>query len=301
MGASSSSFPGISRPGWEPYVIPQQSGQFDLCIELAESERGLSGYFEYKDQLFDPDRVAQMQEHFVRLLQGFVSDPAAHIGELPLLSEAERRDTVLAWGHPREPASALSCLHRQIEAQAQRTPDAIAVQQAGQTLTYRELDETGESRGPLSPPAGSRSRGGRRAMSRTVAQFDRRPARHFEIGRGLPAVGRRLSHRPVGIHAAGQPGPGSGHPAGSTGTSAGDEPHTICLDSEWDQIARCPDSVIEGADALDNLAYVIYTSGSTGHPKGVMVEHRSIANYVERYHRYRRVDGTMTGYCNSHR
>ena len=68
---------------------------------------GLSGYFEYKDQLFAPDRVAQMQEHFVRLLQGFVSDPAAHIGELPLLSEAERRDRVLAGDHPREPAERL--------------------------------------------------------------------------------------------------------------------------------------------------------------------------------------------------
>src|SRR5689334_7320992 len=32
-----------------------------------------------------------------------------------------------------------------------------------------------------------------------------------------------------------------------------------------------------GSPALEDLAYVIYTSGSTGQPKGVMVEHRSLA------------------------
>ena len=32
----------------------------------------------------------------------------------------------------------------------------------------------------------------------------------------------------------------------------------------------------------NDLAYCIYTSGSTGNPKGVMIEHRNIANYVNR-------------------
>ena len=280
MSASPAAFPESRLPEWEAYVIPQQSGQFDLCIELAESKQGLRGYFEYKEALFAADRIARMQEHFVRLLEGLVKTPDEKIGWLPILSESERRQTVHAWGQSAGAVETEQSLHRLVEAQVLRTPEAIAVEQDGQSLTYRELD----------------------ARANRLAHYLRR--RGVVPGMVVGLCLERSLNLIVGMLGILKSGGAylpldADYPTERLEYMLRDSqvrvlvtqqdqlvrlpatnPHTICLDSEWDQIARCPDSTIEGTDAVENLAYVIYTSGSTGHPKGVMIEHRSIANYV---------------------
>jgi non-ribosomal peptide synthetase component F len=46
--------------------------------------------------------------------------------DLPLLTEAERQQILVSWNDTRVPYPA-ACLHRLIEAQVKRTPEAIAL------------------------------------------------------------------------------------------------------------------------------------------------------------------------------
>ena len=58
-------------------------------------------------------------------------------------------------------------------------------------------------------------------------------------------------------------------------------PAILCLDSDWQEIEKRADDNLNLDVAPENLAYVIYTSGSTGNPKGAMITHRGLTNYLQ--------------------
>ena len=67
----------------------------------------------------------------------------------------------------------------------------------------------------------------------------------------------------------------------------------ICLDRDWEEIAREPQVNPGNPSSADDLAYVIYTSGSTGVPKGVEVPHRGVVRLLFGID-YVRLDGAQT-------
>ena len=62
------------------------------------------------------------------------------IDRLPLLSEAERRRVLVEWNATEAEYPADKCIHELFEAQAERTPEAIAVEFEDQQLSYGELN-----------------------------------------------------------------------------------------------------------------------------------------------------------------
>ena len=133
-----------------------------------------------------------------------VADDSQAVDRLPLLSEAERRRVLVEWNATEADYPADKCIHELFEAQAARTPDAVAVEFEEQRLSYGELNAQANRlahhlRG-LGVKPGQPGGDLRGAQHRDGGW----PARHPEGGRGLCAARSVLSGGAAGLHARGQ-------------------------------------------------------------------------------------------------
>ena len=126
--------------GWDLTSLDLEVGaaRFDLVLEADDRPEGLIGRFIYNTDLFDASTLARMRGHWETLLHAIVADAGRRLGELPLLTDAERRQ-LREWNETGR-AYPRACLHELFEAQVERTPDAVAVVFEDRRLTYRELN-----------------------------------------------------------------------------------------------------------------------------------------------------------------
>ncbi|MGF9936327.1 AMP-binding protein, partial [Paenibacillus ehimensis] len=96
---------------------------------------------EYATALYKRETIERLAKHFEQLLGAIVSDPAAKIASLGILT-AEEKTQIEHVFNPAAPESPENeAFHALFEQQAERTPEATAVVYENDRLTYRELNE----------------------------------------------------------------------------------------------------------------------------------------------------------------
>ena len=259
-------------------LVDTGESKFDLTLALEEIPGGLAVRLTYCTDLFTEDRMHRLLGHYQRLLEGIVADPEQRVGELPLLTTAERHQLLVEWNATTTNYPPDICLHTLVEQQARRTPAAVAVICGEQQLTYGELDRRANQL------AQHLIAHGVKPESFVGICLDRSVELVVALDAVLKAGAAYVPLDPC-------------YPAERLAFMLADAntpvlltqqklcpklPATsacvICLDTAGPQISRCSPTGPVIDLTPDNLAYMIYTSGSTGKPKGAMNTHRGIVN-----------------------
>jgi amino acid adenylation domain-containing protein len=260
----------------EPFRVDTGTTHFDLTLNLVDDADGLRAECLYGTELFDAPTVDRLLGHYATLLAALVADPSRRISALPLLTPAGRAEAVAAGAARPGDAPAPVCLHAWFEAQAARTPHAVALTFEEQRLTYAELD------GHAGRLARHLRGLGVGPESRVGLCVERSPELVVAILGVLKAGGAYVPLDP-------------GYPADRLAYVLDDAGIGVLvtqrrlIDSLPEHRARvvCVDAAETWTDPGDgfagesaspgNTAYVIYTSGSTGRPKGCAVTHANVA------------------------
>ncbi|MEV0033004.1 non-ribosomal peptide synthase/polyketide synthase [Nocardia sp. NPDC050793] len=116
--------------------IDTRTAKFDLQLTLAETANGIDAVFEYATDLFDADTVAGFAARLLRVLDAVCADPAVLVGDIDTLSAAERTQLLGTWNATARDLGQAATLVSLFEAQARRTPDAVAVTFEGESLAH---------------------------------------------------------------------------------------------------------------------------------------------------------------------
>jgi amino acid adenylation domain-containing protein/non-ribosomal peptide synthase protein (TIGR01720 family) len=271
-----------------------ESTNYPLAINV-EPGRPFLIQATYETDHFTEKTVQCILTHLQTILEQMSERPAQNVGNIDILSGAERRQLLREWNTTRREYSANVSIAEIFAEQVARSPNEVAVIYEGARLTYQELEQKANQLahylrkrgvGPevlvalcserslemLVGLIGILKAGGayvpldpsypreRLAFILTDAVCSLVLTQHVLIER-LPLEGKAQA---------------------------------ICLDRDWEMIEQ------ESVGALDkmgdpaNLAYVIYTSGSTGKPKGVQIPQRAVINFLQSMREQLHIDHTDT-------
>uniref|UniRef100_UPI00405610EE amino acid adenylation domain-containing protein n=1 Tax=Acetatifactor sp. TaxID=1872090 RepID=UPI00405610EE len=259
-----------------PEFIDTHTAKFDLSVEVTPNEKGDFLRLEYRTEKVD----RELAERMARIYEGILVQlgEIKYVDHISVLTQEEERkilfefnDTVV--DYPRD-----KCIHELFMEQAARTPEAVAVVFEDKRITYRELDE----------------------MSNVLAHILQEKG--VKLGDIVPLISKSSYYIPIAmlgiLKAGGAYMPITpDYPKNRVQFIINEAKSKIaCVFGYEEQLEniellRLDELALEDAEDImslpiecnnssEDLCYVIFTSGSTGVPKGVMITHKNLHNFV---------------------
>ncbi|MFJ9887220.1 amino acid adenylation domain-containing protein [Streptomyces sp. NPDC091287] len=263
-------------------VDTKGDNHYPLGMVVMQDEQRMVLNWYYRSDLLDTGLVTPATRQLRGVLKALVHAPHTPVGRVALLDDTETRRLTTGSAGTAVPASG-AVVPGLIEAQAARTPDAIALVDGVTAYTYAELGERANRLAHTLIDRGA-------APETLVAVAMERSA--DQVVALLAVLKSGAAYVPVD----------PAYPAERIAYLLGDAA-PLLLVTQRAVAANLPDTDIERIVVDDaavaariaeqpphnpvptlapqHPAYVIYTSGSTGRPKGVVVTHGSVVDYLE--------------------
>ncbi|WP_405762549.1 amino acid adenylation domain-containing protein [Streptomyces sp. NBC_01420] len=257
--------------------VTSGAAKFDLEFLLrTEDGQGMHGTVLYAEDLFDRSTVQRMVDVLATVLRQALADPDLRLGELEVVSEDERRLLLGPWAGTTATIDDTSLVAR-FEDQVTRTPEAVALIDGEQRITYAELNATanrwarklrsqGLGRGDLAGILLERNA----TFAAALIAVLKTGAGHVLLDPDFPderlrsaATEAAISHLVTRAELAGRL-PGT---------------WTTCTDGP-DDMADHESGNLGTPIRAQDVACVMFTSGSTGRPKGILSSHRNLVSTI---------------------
>ncbi len=252
--------------------------KFDLQFEVLPIGKTLRFNIDYSDALFSDETIAEMAACFRFILRSIVSDPDQKIGDIAIHSVLYDSPDSLS-----EDVSIPGTFIELFEEQVNRTPKNTALVFPGKEISYGELNEKSGKVAELLIASGTKS-------GDFVACFQEQSIERVITLLGIMKAG--AAYVPLDTT----------YPVERIKTILEDTDAKMLITSEKIETTNLglntPIFLIEDlltarvenirkrfteTHVPSDLAYVIHTSGTTGTPKGVLIEHRSLGNFITEY------------------
>ena len=269
--------------------VPATDARFDLSVSFTDraEDDALTCRISYLADLFDQESVAALAGRLRAMLAAAAADADVRIGDVDIVLPAER-DHIDGRAPRTDRPGARGVLSDHFEAQVLATPDAPALSDGAADISYAELNTRANRLAHRLIAAGA---GPERFVAVAVPRSVEMVLALLAIAKAgaayVPVEPSNPAPRTAGILSAVRPVCLIADPATAQRLAdAGADPSSVILaDADLGLDDRWPRTNPADQDRIcaltpDNPVYVIHTSGSTGAPKGVVIDHRGLLNYL---------------------